>query len=465
MSSSETPASSGARGWSLQQWLTWRLTLAIGLLLGGLFLVLDVLVDRTVYARLDQFLSARAEAFAVQIARHDPEQLTRLLPAYDLAGHTEFFALFDPRGRLRLASTNSGQSALSLPASSESTQFYDTRLPDGHRGRAVVLRLGQGRNDKWQLVMATERESWDRTERTLHAVLMGGTALATLLAVLLCLWLVRQAFSSLRAEGQRLSRLRPGENATPAIEQLPRELQPYAIAVRDALQRLMNAAERERRFSRDIAHEMRTPLAEMRASTEHALDAGDVDAMRKGLQAALAANARMERGVQALLALARYESGQVTPAPDPLDLARLIRQQVGALAQAEGVDPGRRFDLHLPGPVWIHSDAGMLERILTNLLHNAHEYGAADNPVRVWMETGDAMLWLYIRNAAPGVEAGDLARFGERYWRGRGADADANHAGLGLALATAMAEALGLELGFALEHGAVVTRLGPFAAL
>lgn len=463
MSSSDTPVSSGARDWSLQRWLTWRLTLAIGLLLGGLFLVLDVMVDRAMYARLDQFLTARAEAFAGQIAQHDPGELAMLLPAYDLAGHTEFFALFDANGRLRLASANSGPTTLSLP---ESTGFYDTQLPDGHRGRAVALRLQGGRNNRqWHLVMATERESWDRTERVVHAILLGGTALATLLAVLLCLWLVRQAFSSMRTEGQRLSRLRPGENATPAMEQLPRELQPYAIAVRDALQRLMNAAERERRFSRDIAHEMRTPLAEIRASTEHALDAGDIDTMRKGLKAALAANARMERGVQALLALARYESGQVTPAPDPLDLALLIRQQVGALAQAEGVDPGRRFNLHLPDPVWIHSDAGMLERILTNLLHNAHEYGAADNPVRVWMETGDGILWLYIRNDAPGVEAGDLARFGERYWRGRGADADANHAGLGLALATAMAEALGLELGFALERGAVVTRLGPFAAL
>lgn len=465
MSWTERPTTLHGRGWSLQRRLMWRLALAIGLLLGGLFIVLDTLVDRAMYAQLDQFLEARAQAFAGQIAGHDPEQLRKLLPAYDLAGHAEFFALFDADGRLLLASVNSAQRALSLPAGIGSPHFYDTRLPDGHRGRALAVRVQQDQARSWRLVLATERESWDRTERRLHGVLLGGIVLAIALAVLLCLWLLRQTFSGMRAEGERLSKLQAGEDAVLATGHLPRELRPYAVAVRDALQRLMGAAERERRFSRDIAHEMRTPLAEIRASAEHALDDGDVPALRTGLQAVLATNARMERGVQALLALARFESGQVTPAPDPLDLASLMRQQVRGLAQAEGFDAGRCFVLDLPLAVWVHSDIGMLERILTNLLHNAHEYGSAEAPVQVWIETQDGTHTLCIRNEAPGVEAGDVARFGERYWRGQGEDADAGHAGLGLALANAMVEALGLRLGFTLENGAIMARLGPFAAL
>lgn len=465
MSSTEHPTTASAGGWSLQRRLTWQLTLAIGLLLGGLFLVLDALVDRAMYAQLDQFLAARAEAFAGQITEHDPQELRRLLPAYDLAGHAEFFALYDADGRLRLASANSGEGALSLPRTSGSSNFYDTHLPDGHRGRAVAVRLRYGRIHGWRLVLATERESWDRTERAVHGVLLGGIALAIMLAVLLCLWLLRQAFSSMRTEGERLGRMRVDEDAVPATEHLPHELRPYAEAVRNALRRLMKAAERERRFSRDIAHEMRTPLAEIRASAEHALDASNAPALRAGLQATLAANARMERGVQALLALARYESGQVAPAPDPLDLVSLLRQQVRSLAQAEGFDAERCFVMDLPAAAWVHSDVGMLERILTNLLHNAYEYGNREMPVRVWIETQDDAHMLCVLNAAAGVDASDVARFGERYWRGRGEDADASHAGLGLALATAMAEALGLRLGFVLEDGAVVARLGPFAAL
>jgi two-component system, OmpR family, sensor histidine kinase QseC len=456
-----------ADGWSLQRQLAWQLTLAIGLLFGGLFFVLDALVDRNFYDRLDQFLAARAEAFSGQIVEHEPEQLRKLLPAYDLAGHAEFFALFDAKGQLRLASINSGSGALALPNSGSSPQFYDIRLPDGHVGRAIVRNLQPGREPMrgWRLVLATERESWDRTERTVHGVLLGGILLAIGLTVLICLWLLRKAFDGMREEGVRLSRLRTDDDELAQTGHLPRELRPYATAVRDSLQRLMQSAERERRFSRNIAHEMRTPLAEIRASAEHALAVGDARALRAGVEAALAANVRMERGIQALLALARYESGQLAPAPDPLDLASLLRQQVRSLAQAEGFDAAQRFALELPHPVWVHNDVGMLERIITNLLHNAHEYGSAEEPVRVSIKNVDGSHTLCVQNRAPNVDADDVAHFGERYWRGQGEDADASHAGLGLALASAMADALGLNLAFTLEGDAVVARLGPFAAL
>lgn len=448
------------RSWSLQKRLAWQLLLGIGLVLGGLFLVLDVMIDRAMYQRLDQFLSARAEAFAEQIHAHGEEELRELLPAHDLAGHTEFFALYDAAGRLRLASLNSGTQAVPLPPEATSPYFHDTRLPDGHHGRAVAQRLRHG---GW-LVLATERESWDHTERTMHMVLASGILLAILIAIGLCLWVLRQAFSGMRAEGERLAALQPGA-AMPPDSHLPRELEPYARAVRDGLQRLMDALARERRFSRNIAHELRTPVAEVRASAEHALHAGDPAALRTGLHNTLAANARMERGIQALLALARYESGQLAPAPDPLDLVALISQQVRSLAQAEGFDAADRFDLALPDSLWIHSDVGMLERILTNLLHNAHEYSDVGMPVSIAIHPHEVGDWLVIRNAASTVSAEDVARFGERYWRGRGEDADAAHAGLGVALAVAMADALGLRLEYRLHGADIEARLGPLIGL
>ncbi len=453
-------SSTDTRGWSLQRRLAWQLVLGIGLLLGGLFLVLDLLVDQAMYRRLDQFLDTRAQSLAAGIVRHDDEELEGLLAGYDMAGHDDFFAVYADDGRLRLASSNSGPRPLSAGPQRDSPHFQNVYLPDGHRGRAVEVRLGDG---GW-LVMATERESWDRTERAMHGVLLLGTLVATALAVLLCLWLLRKAFVHMREDGDRLAQLRPGD-ALPPLANVPIEVKPYARAVREAMQRLMDAVERERRFSRNIAHEMRTPLAEVRASAEHALVSGDAEAARRGLDHVLAANARMERGMAALLALVRYESGQDAPAPDPLDLVALVRQQARSLGQAEGFDVATRFDFELPGALWIHSDAGMLERILTNLLHNAHEYGDRDTAVRVGMHESGWGWSLEIRNAASGVDATDLSRFGERYWRGAGEDADATHAGLGVALSSAMAHALGLRLSHRMEHGEVVATLGDFAAL
>ena len=85
--------------------------------------------------------------------------------------------------------------------------------------------------------------------------------------------------------------------------------------------------------------------------------------------------------------------------------------------------------------------------------------------MRIWIDSADSLHTLCIRNRAPDLDVGEVAHFGERYWRGRGEDADARHAGLGLALAMAMADALGLTLAFTLEGGSVTARLGPFAAL
>lgn len=445
-----------ARAPSLQRRLLWRLVLGFVLLLGGLFLLLSARIDHAVFQQMDAFLTARAEAFAQQWEEHRDEH-DDLVAAFDFAGHTEFFAVYDARGRLRLKSGNSDGGALALPPSRLRGGHFNARLPDGHAGRAVAQALP----DSGWLVLATERESWDHAERQIHLALAGGIALAVLLAVALCLWLVRRAFATMNAEGARLSALSPQQAAQLQVDHLPRELQPYARAVRDALARSHEALERERRFSRHVAHELRTPVAEVRLATEHALREGTPDALRAGAEATLQANARMARGIHALLALSRWENGLESPQPDPLDLAALLRALVRdaeALARAP-------ITLAAPASAWIHSDAGMLERILANLLHNALDHGDADAPVRVSLESGADGYRVRVRNGARGLGPAEVARFGERYWRADNRGSDRQHAGLGLALARAMAEALGVGLAFALDGDEVVATLGPLPAL
>src|SRR5690606_1942809 len=112
------------------------------------------------------------------------------------------------------------------------------------------------------------------------------------------------------------------------------ELAPFAAAFNTGIARLYSAIQRERRFSRDIAHELRTPLAETRASAEVALRDGESDALRDGLITAIAATERMQRSVDTLLALARFESGQESPALDPLDLTELADDQIESLSRS-----------------------------------------------------------------------------------------------------------------------------------
>ena len=444
-------SSNRPRGWSLRTRLLWQLVLAIGLLLGGLFLVLDVLVDRAMFRQLDQFLEARASALAQQL-QVDDDPRAHILPAWDIAGHTDFFAIYDAGGRLRAASMNSGEGALRLPASVRG----DTLLPDGHAGRYRVLPLAAGRFAGGRLVMATERESWDRTEQRMHGVLLAGTLAAIAAAVLLCLLLVRQAFVHMAREARRLPHDGPPEPGLLASS--PRELQPFVEAAHEALRQSWEMAGRERSFSRSVAHELRTPVAEIAAVTELAQRHDDPATLRQALASVRDTNARMQRGIEALLALARFESGQEAPQADPLDLAALLRQLAG------NGWPADRLRLQLPVEAWVVCDAGMLERVASNLLQNALEYGDPDVPVQLALTRTPQGWWLQLRNRASRLAEGDLVRFGERHWRG-GRDTDPRHAGLGLALARAMATALGLQLRFTLEGGELQAALGPIPAL
>ncbi|HQE08626.1 histidine kinase dimerization/phospho-acceptor domain-containing protein [Thermomonas sp.] len=437
--------------WSLRTRLLWQLVLAIGVLLGGLFLTLDALVDRAMFQQLDQVLSSRAASLARQLQNSD-EPLPAVLPAWDIAGHTEFFAVYDVRGRLRAASINSGRTPLALPATT--ARSGNVLLPDGHRGRYHVVLLQRGAFAKGRLLVATERESWDSTERRMHGVLLLGILAAVIAAVLLCLLVVRQAFRTITREAQRLPQ--DGPPVQGALNETPQELQPFVEAAHAALRNSWAMAERERRVSRSVAHELRTPVAEIAAVTELAQSQQDADVLKRALTTVHATNVRMQRGIEALLALARFESGQEPPQTDPLDAAALLRQLAASLAQP-------RLHLQLPAEAWVVCDAGMLERIAANLLHNALEYGDADAPVQLGLQL-DGGWWLHVRNRASHLREEDVRHFGERHWRGQ-CDGDPQHAGLGLALVLAMAHALGLQLHFDLHAGELQARLGPIPAL
>ena len=444
-------SSNKPQSWSLRTRLLWQLVLAIGLLLGGLFLVLDVLVDRAMVRQMDQGLSSRAASLSQQL-QGDGAPLQAVLPAWDIAGHTEFFAIYDAGKQLRAASLNSGLQPLALPANSAA--LGDISLPDGHLGRYRLVRLSHGAFVGGQLLVATERESWDNTERRMHGILLVGILAAIGAAVLLCLWVVRQAFSHITREAQRLPHDGPPQAGQ--LASTPQELHPFVDAAHTALRTSWELAQRERRLSRSVAHELRTPVAELRAASGRALAQGDTNALLQGMTQVQHATDRMQRGIDALLALARFESGQELAQPDPLDVVLLLQQLSAALES-------QHLQWQLPTEAWVVCDAGMLERIVANLLHNAVEYGDAGAPVsvRLW-RNGD--WWLEVRNRASQLHTDDVAHFGERHWRGQ-RDGDPQHAGLGLALVLAMTHALGMQVAFFLQEDTLAARLGPLPAI
>src|SRR3546814_3556198 len=130
-------------------------------------------------------------------------------------------------------------------------------------------------------MVAEEREPRYALERSLHFALLSGTAFALLLAIIALRWVVVRTLAPLQALGEAASAIEPdGKPETLDVSGLPSELVPMASKFNMLLERLFATIARERRFARDLAHELRTPMAETRAIAEVALLTGDHEALR-----------------------------------------------------------------------------------------------------------------------------------------------------------------------------------------
>lgn len=452
---------------SLQGRLILALAGGLGSLLALLFLLLDQAVERQLEASLDAQLLDRAHAIAALVA--GGQHVDALLPEFRARGHTGFYTVRAADGSVLLHSASTNGAILPPPpeAPAAAPRFHDLRLPDGHRGRAIALASHRSASPGAGPVVvsvAIEREDTDAVHQRVHLALMIGFLLATLGAAALASIVVHRGLRPLLRLGARAGTAQPGQARPQFIEaSLPAELRPLAEALDGAFSRLDRLVEQERRFAHDVAHELRTPLAEMRSSIELARRSGEAARIDAAFAASLAAIGRMQRAVDGLLALASHAAGRTEPQSEPLELMALVHAQCRALERrAQAREMGFSFDG--PDECWISADPALLERILANLLQNAVNHAPAGTSIRCHLEPGSA-AWLEIANAAPGLVPADLDRLGERFWRKQPIGTGDAPGGLGLALARTLAEVLGLQLDFRLAAGELVARLGPLRPL
>ncbi len=435
-----------------------RLLLFLGLGLGALvvvlFVVLDKGVERQVYAYLDNTLGARAHGITVLLESHPASEalaeLQAMSPGFAHGEHTDFLQLWNADGHTLLASDSNAAATLNPPRDVPANRplFYDLTLPDGHRGRAIAVRVSlQGRTGDAILVVVEEREQVYALESRLHMAVTTGVVVTSLFGVLLAVLIVRGGLRPLRTFGDAARR--DAETSALRTRTLPRELRPLADALNDAFGRLRHALQRERRFTRDVAHELRTPLAEIRTALE--LAQRDANAS-PALDGALVSSERMARAVDGLLSLSRYESGVQDVQVEPADLCGLLGH---TLALADGMARRRRVSLRLDAPeeCWIQTDPALLERILDNLLLNAAEHAPEGSEIELQLQCAGNDVALCIGNLAPSLETADLERLRERFWRKSPQREASRHGGLGLALTGSLADLLDLDLSFKLDAG------------
>jgi two-component system sensor histidine kinase QseC len=226
---------------------------------------------------------------------------------------------------------------------------------------------------------------------------------------------------------------------------LPAELRPICGRLNELLARLQEAFERERRFTADVAHELRTPIAELRSLAEVALrwpqDASPAQNYRDVLDVAR----HMESVVAALLEIARCESGMRRAGAETIDVCDIVTE---AWKPHESLAIARGLEVcwDLPATANVCSDRAMLLGMIGNLLCNAVSYAPPGGRIECRVRHTTDGVELAIVNTCNTLRTEDLPRLFEPFWRKDAARTGGVHAGLGLPLVAAYAATLGVSL-------------------
>jgi signal transduction histidine kinase len=445
---------------------------ALALLVAGF--VLRTIAADALQREFDRALLAKARGL-VALTEQEGDQVefefqSEHMPEFAGGGEPEYFELwladgpllqrspsFDTSDQLRAARLARDPHPAPTPA------FRDVRLPDGRRGRQIQMDFvpsidpedapaeaaapEPSSRSAATLLVAREREQLDAAIRWLDLTVAAlGIGLLLALAGLMQLAL-RVGLRSLDRLTGQVRALDVSSLATRVdVAKPPREIAVVVEQVNALLARLEAGFARERRLSSDIAHELKTPIAELRNLSEvGARWPEDRATVRQFFEDAGAIAQQMERVVVHLLALARYDEGREQVWTAPVEVAEIVAAAWKPLAR-EAAAKGLELQQEISRGLRFETDPEKFALVVQNLLSNAVAYSRPDTTVICASEATAERRTVSFANQVENLELADLPLMFDRFWRKDEARAGGRNAGLGLALVRAMADLLEIRI-------------------
>ncbi len=445
---------------SLRRQLTRRLVFTLALLVGAGLMAIHFGIRTALVDAFDA--SLRAQALAVNALTEWEEEEVRFdfsddfLRGYGGEHPRNYFELWSAAGTPIRRSPSLGGTDLARQAVNlkENPKLWNLTLPNGQAGRAFEFAFVPQPTDEKNpshppapvtLVAAADGGELDETLNGLLATVAGGGGLLLVALFFAVPRVLRRGLAPLDRYGVQVAAIDARSLAARlSNEGLPTELQPICARLNGLLSRLETSFERERRFSADLDHELRTPIAELRSQAECALQWPESREPTADLDT-LAIARQMEALVTQMLALARGEHAQLAVNREIVALEPLVRETwrpfaVRAATQKLVVS----LDL---APATAAADPALLRSILANLFDNAVDYTAPGSEVCITLESTAAGATFRIVNPADNLAPADVERLFDRFWRKESArSGGGQHTGLGLALARTFATAMGWTL-------------------
>jgi len=397
----------------------------------------------------------------------------------------EYFAVLLPDGSVVRKSSSLGSGVLPVRGEAgKDVLFRSLRLPDGRRGRLVQIAFApavdepdQGEADepeededryelpatvdenslKLVLVVARSRERFDALLAFLYLTFALMSVLLLLGSGLVVRTAIRRGFRPLDVMNAQVRRIGPESlDGRIRLASPPDELATIVAGLNELLERVENGFARERRFSSDVAHELRTPVAELRTACEVGARWPDDPVHARQFFNDIEDVARqMERIVDNLLELTRCDNGTSTVVTEAVDVRALVEECWRRAAR--DADANRlRLDNRVELGAAVTTDPGKLQMILQNVIDNAVFYSVPGSTVVCRSDRpDDRSLALVAANEARDLERKDLETIFDRFWRKDAARTGGRHSGLGLSLVKDLARLLGIELHVDLKEGSI----------
>jgi signal transduction histidine kinase len=367
------------------------------------------------------------------------------------------YAVLDPSGRVLFSSRNDGAALFSLDESG-SGDWIERQRATGSVLFGVSVARPVGQRMYWIQVAQdlSHRDVIIDDVVTTFFPRVGWITFPILLVLLLIdILIFRRALEPVREASTTAAAIGPARTDVRLPEQaMPAEIVPLVHAVNQAFDRLEAGFRAQRDFTADMAHELRTPLAIMRARVD-SLEPGPIrDALRTDL-------VNMTRTVSQVLDIAELESFVV--GDTKADLHAVCAEAVGFMAPL-AVDMSKTISLTgAEGPVWVRGHAEALFRAVRNLVDNAIRHTPGGGSIEV-LVSADGIV--RVIDDGPGVPEAERESIFRRFWRRDRTQAESR--GLGLAIVARVAETHdgSITVENRPEGGAVFTlRLRPVASL
>ncbi len=340
--------------------------------------------------------------------------------------------------------------------SDEDSDGVDREAVDGAPFRLLAAGYDERSNgDGRTIQIALDRVQQYALIQAYKNTLLAVIVIAILASILAAYWIAHRGIRPIKEIADTARRIR----LTTLHERIesgkfPAELAALAGTFNEMLDRLQESFERLSRFSGDIAHELRTPVNNIRGEGEVALSrTRSVDEYRETLASNLEETVRLSRIIDSLLLLARAESPEAELTREPINLTSeldRLREFYDVLMTEKGVE----WVVQSPTDLIIQANRPLLQRAIGNLIENALNHTLHGGTIAVSAISNEHMLRIEVADNGSGIPSADLPHIFDRFYRvEKDRSSVTGGSGLGLAIVRSVAELHGGEVAIDSRRG------------